>query len=342
MAGITRDVLTFDSIYDESDDFATVYHKIASVIVEEASKLREQGRQGGNIVYAVPGDPSVAEASVRNIRRMAQIKSLNVQVLSGISFVEPVMAAVGYDILPKLVIIDALDIASRQYPPIYRAEIASEVKLCLGAVIDEEKKVALVHDAGGDEESVEWVELWEIDHDAEEKIGLRTALFVPGEPSTNDGNEDVIESLENPVSFEDLVNSAFIAAVNDDFEEEINSKPQEDQNGLEIASHSLTSGTEGADGTAIVKASDELVKCLARAGEAAETLGIYASDDDSLEAMEDGWDAIEAEERELTQAFGNVLAELMLQVASAKEAGLLGEYRISDVVRAAKETLEEN
>mmetsp|Transcript_14826 Transcript_14826/g.20642 ORF Transcript_14826/g.20642 Transcript_14826/m.20642 type:complete len:120 (-) Transcript_14826:322-681(-) len=118
--------------------------------------------------------------------------------------------------------------------------------------------------------------------------------------------------------------------------------PREDDRGFEIAAESLTSDGESADGTAVLKAARALMEQLQKAGEAAESLGVYASDDDSFEAMEEGWDAIEAEERELTKAFGNVLARLMLQVASAKEAGLLGEHRVADVIRAANEIIEEN
>ena len=59
---------SFDSLYDRLPDFEAVYSGIVDALLAEAL--------GGNdVVYAVPGDPSLGEASVTLLRtRAAEVK----------------------------------------------------------------------------------------------------------------------------------------------------------------------------------------------------------------------------------------------------------------------------
>ena len=52
---------TYDSFYEEAEDFAHLYEKIAKDIVDKALS-------GMDIVYAVPGSPMVAEKTVVLLR----------------------------------------------------------------------------------------------------------------------------------------------------------------------------------------------------------------------------------------------------------------------------------
>ena len=57
----TISIYSFDDIYEEAEDFAEVYSTIVNRLIQEASQ-REK------IIYAVPGDPSVGEATVAALR----------------------------------------------------------------------------------------------------------------------------------------------------------------------------------------------------------------------------------------------------------------------------------
>ncbi|TET80490.1 MAG: nucleoside triphosphate pyrophosphohydrolase, partial [Anaerolineales bacterium] len=83
-------VQTFDSLYNELDNFDAVY----SAIVE---KLLDLADRPDGVVYAVPGDPSVGEATVKTLRQAAAEAGLSFRIIHGISFVEPCLALVGID-----------------------------------------------------------------------------------------------------------------------------------------------------------------------------------------------------------------------------------------------------
>ncbi|GAB5355989.1 hypothetical protein AAMO2058_000252300 [Amorphochlora amoebiformis] len=320
-SGMPMEPTVFDDIYDSSKDFSEVYEAIAEKIVTFAEKLKSDGRSSAaGVVYGVPGDPTVAEATVGQIFRIATQRGLRVRVVSGVSFIEPVLAAVGTDILPRLLVLDALDISGRYYPPLptatpllitqlYRREIASEVKLALEAMFDETHKIAIVHDAGGTEELIEWIPLYELDHDPQNRIGLRTALFVPpqivGDPSTPEGVAVV-------PGFEDAVELAFQKAVDDGFDPDL-----EMDEGDSIEIFSDPPPDENA-GQSLVDASRQLADCIARS----------SRENTVLEDMQ-------REEEALTDAFGTVLAEVLVQFAQAREAGLVGDKRITDVIYSA-------
>ena len=76
---------TFDEIYHDAERFDDVYRRIAGEIL----------RLGAidDIIYAVPGNPYVGETTVTAIVEGAAKAGLPVTVIAGLSFVEPVMAA---------------------------------------------------------------------------------------------------------------------------------------------------------------------------------------------------------------------------------------------------------
>ncbi|MCJ7622645.1 MAG: nucleoside triphosphate pyrophosphohydrolase [Anaerolineaceae bacterium] len=174
-------VQSFDHFYDEYEHFEEVYNRIIE-------RVLELGRRKEGVIYAVPGHPFVAEATSPEIVRLAEKEGLNVQVIDGLSFIEPVFTALQLDPFPKLILMDALELGVVQYPPfspaspvliaqIYSRLIASEVKVTLMSEYPDEHRVMLVHNAGSDDQIVEQIKLFEIDRS--ENIGLRTVLFLP-------------------------------------------------------------------------------------------------------------------------------------------------------------------
>lgn len=171
----------FDALYEHAGSFEQVYEQI----VQEVLKL---GRRPQGVLYAVPGHPFVAEATAPEIVRRARLQGLSVQVIEGLSFVEPTFTALGLDPFPHLTLVDALQLATSHVPPfppgvpaliaqIHSAIVASDVKLTLMSLYPDEHPVRLVHAAGTPNQLVEDLALYEIDRSLH--IGLLTALYLP-------------------------------------------------------------------------------------------------------------------------------------------------------------------
>lgn len=193
------DYRSFDEVYESSGDFEHIY----TVIVD---RVLEAARQA-SVVYAVPGDPRVAESTVT--RLLAAAKGLHIEVISGISFIEPALRLLGIDALDGLQILDALDVAALHHPPInpdypallgqvYNRAVASDLKLTLMNQYPDEFEVMLVHRAGATGEGIERLPLYEIDRSA--RIQHLTALYVPplGGMSSFERFQETIAHLRAP------------------------------------------------------------------------------------------------------------------------------------------------
>lgn len=177
----TLEVHSFDDLYDRLPSFDDVYAHIIDQVLE-------LGRRPQGVLYAVPGHPFVAEATCPKIARRARLEGLPVQVVEGLSFIEPTLTALGVDPLPHLAIVDALELASAHVPPfppdspaliaqIYSTVVASDVKLTLTETYPDEHPVKLIHAAGTPQELVEDLPLHAIDQS--QSIGLLTSLYLP-------------------------------------------------------------------------------------------------------------------------------------------------------------------
>jgi tetrapyrrole methylase family protein/MazG family protein len=170
---------SFDDLYDGAEDFESVYSAIVEQIAAAAG--------AGDVVYAVPGDPMVAEGTVSRLIEVCGEKNIPVCIESGVSFIEPALAALGVDALPGLQFVDATDMALAYHPPIdpdypalvaqlYSGALASDVKLTLMNQYPDEHPVVLIHAAGTDDVRIEHVALYEIDR---RSVNHLTSLYVP-------------------------------------------------------------------------------------------------------------------------------------------------------------------
>ena len=193
---------SFDHLYDASESFEEVYDQI----IKEILTL---GRREKGVIYAVPGDPFVAEATSPEISRQGHELGIPVRVINGLSFLEPVFATLGIDPLPHLLILDAIELTQKHiaaFPPdqpvliaqIYSKLIAAEVKVTLNTVFPDEHPVVLVHSAGMPGVKVERIKLYEIDRS--EEIGLTTVLYVPplGEGTSFESFQELVARLRAP------------------------------------------------------------------------------------------------------------------------------------------------
>jgi tetrapyrrole methylase family protein/MazG family protein len=193
---------SFDDLYTRGNSFEDVYAQI----VEEVLQL---GRRPQGVIYAVPGHPFVAEATAPEIARRARQEGLPLRLVEGLSFIEPLVSAIGIDPFPQAVLVDALVLVSLHVPPfptsapvivaqIYSPQVASDVKLTLMALYPDEHPVILVHAAGTDHQIIENLPLYQIDRS--QHIGLMTALYLPslGQESGFEAFMEVIAHLRAP------------------------------------------------------------------------------------------------------------------------------------------------
>jgi tetrapyrrole methylase family protein/MazG family protein len=173
-----------DDLYERAEDFAQVYRTIVE-------RLLELGARPQGVVYAVPGDPAVGEATLPALR---QAGARRLEIVHGVSFVEPCLAALGLDALDGLTLADALDLAARHHPPfppdtpaligqLYSRLVAADVKLTLFNQYAEDHPVQLIHAAGTEAAQVESLPMHDLDRAA--GIGALTALFVPPRPQAS-------------------------------------------------------------------------------------------------------------------------------------------------------------
>ena len=199
----TLNLVSFDDVYQRHEQFEDVYAEITQQILELA-------RKDGEVVYAVPGDPLVGEATVTRIVQRAREESIDLEIIHGISFIEPCLSQLGIDALDGLQILDALSVAEQYHPPInpalpallaqvYSRSVASNLKLTLMNQYSDDFPVQLIHAAGnGGTAMIESVKLYEIDRSS--LIDVMTSLYIPanGELSSFEALQNIIAHLRSP------------------------------------------------------------------------------------------------------------------------------------------------
>ncbi len=197
---------TYDSFYEEAEDFAHLYQRIADDLVEKA-------RSGMDIVYGVPGSPMVAEKTVVLLReRVAGLSGvegeIELAILPGMSFVEVLYGKLGIDPIDGLTIIDAEDFASLPVDmptglvvtQVYNQQIASDAKLSLMEVLPDEYPVTYIHKLGMPDESIREIPLYELDRQPD--IDYLTSLYIRPYPKKPKFDitplQDIIKTLREP------------------------------------------------------------------------------------------------------------------------------------------------
>ncbi len=174
-------VHTFDSIYEQCDSFGQVYEEIAHRVID-------LGARPEGVVYAVPGHPLVGETSVQRILELAPQRELEVRFVSGVSFLEPALEALGLDAMDGLQIADGTAIGQQHHPwlnpdvpsliaQVYNRTIASDVKLTLMNQYHDDHPLVLIQAAGTPRQSVRHIRLYELDWQTD--LDHLTSLLVP-------------------------------------------------------------------------------------------------------------------------------------------------------------------
>jgi tetrapyrrole methylase family protein/MazG family protein len=177
---------SFDRLYDESENWTTLYQQIAEELCELATQRP--------LLYAVPGHPLIGETSVQLVLKRARERGLSTRIISGLSFIEPVCTLLELDPFNSgAQLVDATNLATLTLDEVagkiiptlpllvvqvYNRRLASEVKLALGECYPDEWPVKLVRAAGVDaEETVIEMPLYELDRN--NFANHLSTLYVP-------------------------------------------------------------------------------------------------------------------------------------------------------------------
>ncbi|WP_293982579.1 nucleoside triphosphate pyrophosphohydrolase [uncultured Clostridium sp.] len=187
---------TYDNVYETMKSFDEVYLNIAKDLVEKHEEL-------GDLVYAVPGHPLVAEKSVFNLIEECKKNNIEYKVIPAVSFIDAMMEGLMIDPIEGLKVIDAFDINNMildkrigtVITQVYNQLIASEVKLRLLDQYDDETEIFYVRAAGiKGEESIRKIPLYELD--MQEDIDYLTSIYIPKDLNNKKDFNDLLEIVE--------------------------------------------------------------------------------------------------------------------------------------------------
>ena len=164
----------YDHLYDTMEDFDSVYRAIAEDLIERSKTCK--------ISYFVPGHPLVAEKTVVYLLE----HDPHIDIVDGLSFIEPVLRGVKKDPVEGLRFIDGdnftdLDIdvhVDMLMTQVYNRRVASDVKLVLSDFYGDEHEVYILNHAGHPKkETILRRPLYMLDR--YDDYGFETTVYVP-------------------------------------------------------------------------------------------------------------------------------------------------------------------
>ncbi len=187
---------TYDDVYESIQSFDEVYLNIASDLIKQHDKL-------GNLIYAVPGHPLVAEKSVFNLIELCKEKNIEYKIIPAVSFIDAMIESLRIDPIEGLKVIDSFDIRNQILDKrigtiitqVYNPLIASEVKLKLLESYNDETEIYYVRAAGIEgQESIRKIPIFELD--MQEDIDYLTSVYIPKDLNNKKDFNDFLEIIE--------------------------------------------------------------------------------------------------------------------------------------------------
>ncbi|WP_297425708.1 nucleoside triphosphate pyrophosphohydrolase [Clostridium sp.] len=229
---------TYDNMYESIDSFDQVYLSIANDLIKKQKEL-------GDLIYAVPGHPLVAEKSVFNLMKLCNENNIEYKILPAVSFIDAMIESLKIDPIEGVKVIDSFDIDNQVLDKrigtvitqVYNQLIASEVKLKLLEYYDDETEIYYVRAAGIEgQESIRKILLYELD--MQEDIDYLTSIYIPKDMKNKKDFYDLLEIIEKlrgedgcPWDREQTHKSLEKALVEESYEV-IDAIEQEDENSL--------------------------------------------------------------------------------------------------------------
>jgi tetrapyrrole methylase family protein / MazG family protein len=175
-AGVVGGATSFDRLYDEAETIDAVYTGIADALVAAAS-------EHGEVLYAVPGSPAVAE---RTVELLLADERVAVDVLPALSFVDLAWVRLGVDPVERGVrLVDGhrfeIEAAGERGPLLVGQcddrDVVSDVKLALGEAVGDDVTVTVLQRLGLPDERIVELPWHELDRTV--RPDHLTSLYVP-------------------------------------------------------------------------------------------------------------------------------------------------------------------
>ncbi|ASS97787.1 MULTISPECIES: nucleoside triphosphate pyrophosphohydrolase [Geobacillus] len=168
---------SFDEVYEKHEQFADVYADIVDRLTEQAKR--------GDVFYAVPGHPLVAERTVQLLFEAERRGVCRIVIEGGQSFLDALFTAVRIDPIEGFQLLDATTFRGEEWSPslhavfcqVYDSFVASNVKLSLMEQLPDDYPIYIVTAAGTKDEQVKRVPLYELDR--ETGLDNLTSVYVP-------------------------------------------------------------------------------------------------------------------------------------------------------------------
>lgn len=177
LEGEELDYQSFDDIYEKHDGFEAVYEEITEVLLEQAGK--------GQVIYAVPGHPLIAERTVQLLLERGPEKGIEIEIGGGQSFLDAMFQSLAIDPIEGFQLLDGTDLSTESMNfsshtiigQVYDPFVASEVKLTLMEKLPDDYEVFIVTAAGSSNEVIKRIPLYELDRETE--LSNLTSVYVP-------------------------------------------------------------------------------------------------------------------------------------------------------------------
>lgn len=186
---------SYDYVYEKEEAFENVYEYIVGDLIEQAKKYK-------TINYLVPGNPMVAEKTVEGLLK-TKGQDVEIEIVTGLSFIEPILEALGLDPVYGLKIVDGIDFKINDIDinldyiitQVYNEKVASDIKLTLSQVYGDEYEIYLINNAGvKDREEIFQLPIYKLDRI--HKIGNLTSIYVPKMDKINKNIYDIADTID--------------------------------------------------------------------------------------------------------------------------------------------------
>ncbi|SHD78396.1 nucleoside triphosphate pyrophosphohydrolase [Schnuerera ultunensis] len=172
------DYESYDYVYEREEEFIKVYKHIVNDLINKAKTYKV-------INYLVPGNPMVAEKTVELLLEK-EGKGLDIELVTGVSFIEPMVELVKNDPINGLKIVDGtifnvndIDInIDYIITQVYNRRVASDIKLILSEVYGDEYEIYVINRAGiKEEEKLHKIPVYQLDRI--DRIDSLTSIYIP-------------------------------------------------------------------------------------------------------------------------------------------------------------------
>ncbi|WP_297436530.1 nucleoside triphosphate pyrophosphohydrolase [uncultured Clostridium sp.] len=188
--------ISYDEEYNSSDLFKILYDFIAEDIINKNNEF-------GDVLYAVPGHPLVAEKSVINIIELCKEKGIDYEIISSTSFIDLAIEKLEIDPSDGFKIIDAFDIKDKIISKredlfitqVYNSLIASEVKIKLLDSFDDETGIVCMKvNQNTGELILRDIKLYELDW--QEDLDHTTYVYVKKDLNAKYDFKDLLDIID--------------------------------------------------------------------------------------------------------------------------------------------------